>query len=149
MDCLIKCCQCCLCCLEKILKFLTTNAYIEIGKEHYRLDLQNSNILILAIHGSSFCEGGKQAFKILSANALRVAAINSVGDFVLFLGKIIVIVATIVVGIELIQVGIVIFFLKLIYIKLVEKGRHITCVGPFNAFRIICLFYSSLFPFCL
>ena len=29
-----------------------------------------------------------QAFEIITSNALRVAAINSVGDFVLFLGKV-------------------------------------------------------------
>lgn len=28
----LKCCQCCLYCFEKILKYLTRNAYIEVGK---------------------------------------------------------------------------------------------------------------------
>ncbi|PSN43901.1 hypothetical protein C0J52_03676 [Blattella germanica] len=44
---------------------------------------------------------GQQAFKHLSTNALRVAAINSVGDFVLFLGKALVVVATILIGIKM------------------------------------------------
>nr|CAD7194963.1 unnamed protein product [Timema douglasi] len=82
--CLFKCCQCCLYLLEKFLKFFTRNAYIQT-----------------AIHGSSFCRSGKQAFSLLSANALRVAAINSVGDFVLFLGKAMVVISTVLIGIKM------------------------------------------------
>lgn len=63
-------------------------------------------LIFLAIHGKGFCKSGEQAFKILSSNALRVAAINSVGDFVLFLGKAFVVSATVLIGIELIQVKI-------------------------------------------
>lgn len=105
MEYCIKCCQCCLYCLEKILKFITRNAYIEIGKLllTYCTFTKNS-FIIIAIHGYSFCRAGQQAFKILTSNALRVAAINSVGDFVLFLGKILVIMATVLIGMELIQV---------------------------------------------
>ena len=40
-----------------------------------------------------------QAFTILVTNALRVAAINSIGDFVLFLGKLGVMAATAAFGI--------------------------------------------------
>lgn len=40
-----------------------------------------------------------QAFKIIMDNVLRVAAINSVGAFVLFLGKIGVMAATAAVGV--------------------------------------------------
>lgn len=83
---MLKCCQCCLWCFEQILKYLTRNAYIEV-----------------AIYGYSFCKGGKQAFKHLTANVLRVTAINSVGDFVLFLAKVLVVISTVVIGIELIQ----------------------------------------------
>lgn len=54
--------------------------------------------------GSSFCTAGKRAFHILSTNSLRVLAINSVGDFVLLLGKVFVVVATVLIGIEMIQV---------------------------------------------
>jgi solute carrier family 44 protein 1 (choline transporter-like protein) len=32
VDCALKCCQCCLYCFEKILKYMSRNAYIEIGK---------------------------------------------------------------------------------------------------------------------
>ncbi|KAL1128814.1 hypothetical protein AAG570_013348 [Ranatra chinensis] len=72
-----KCCQCCLLCFEKILVYISRNAYIEI-----------------AIYGENFSGGAQRALKMLATNALRVAAINSVGDFVLFLGKVLVVVVT-------------------------------------------------------
>ncbi|XP_062574993.1 choline transporter-like protein 1 isoform X2 [Saccostrea cucullata] len=78
----MKCCICCLWCLEKCLKYLNQNAYT-----------------VVAIQGSNFCSSAKKAFMTLVGNALRVAAINSVGDFVLFLGKIGVTAATGAVGI--------------------------------------------------
>ncbi|XP_076281785.1 choline transporter-like protein 1 isoform X2 [Lasioglossum baleicum] len=83
---ILCCCQCCLWCFECALKFLTRNAYIET-----------------AIYGCNFCTGGRKAFHALSSNILRVAAINSVGDFVLFLGKVLVVTLTIVSGIYLMQ----------------------------------------------
>lgn len=66
----IKCCSCCLWCLECCLKFLNANAYT-----------------VVAIKGTDFCPSARRAFNILVNNALRVAAINSVGDFLLFLAK--------------------------------------------------------------
>ncbi|KAF4529226.1 hypothetical protein B566_EDAN017664 [Ephemera danica] len=66
-----KVCSCCLFVFEKFLAYLNRNAYIEI-----------------AMRGCNFFEGGKRAFSILGSNAMRVAAINSVGDFVLFMGKV-------------------------------------------------------------
>lgn len=71
--CLLKCINCCLWCVEKCLKFLNRNAYIEI-----------------AIYGDSFCASAKAAFSILVRNAVRVSAINSVGDAVLWLCKMLV-----------------------------------------------------------
>lgn len=41
-----------------------------------------------AINSTNFCTSAREAFLILVENALRVAAINTVGDFVLFLGKV-------------------------------------------------------------
>lgn len=81
-----KACQCCLYCFEKCLAYLTRNAFIEI-----------------AIYGCNFCTGGQQAFKMLATNVLRVAAINSVGDFVLFLGKVFVVGVTILIGTKWIE----------------------------------------------
>uniref|UniRef100_A0A6P7GMK6 Choline transporter-like protein n=1 Tax=Diabrotica virgifera virgifera TaxID=50390 RepID=A0A6P7GMK6_DIAVI len=55
------------------------------------------------IFGYPFCRAGQQAFKLLSSNVLRVAAINSVGDFVLFLGKVVVVIATVLIGIRMLE----------------------------------------------
>merc|ERR1712000_614137 len=57
----IKCLRCCLWCLERFMKFINKNAYIEI-----------------AVYGYSFCTAARQAFKVLLANVLRLAAINTV-----------------------------------------------------------------------
>uniref|UniRef100_A0A0B7B2C7 Choline transporter-like protein n=1 Tax=Arion vulgaris TaxID=1028688 RepID=A0A0B7B2C7_9EUPU len=70
--------------MEKILKFLTANAYIQI-----------------AINGYGFCKAARTAFMVIVSNALRVAAINCVGDFVLFLAKLGTVAVVAVVGIEL------------------------------------------------
>lgn len=74
---ILKCCSVCLWCMEKCLKFLNRNAYIEI-----------------AIYGFSFCKAAQTAFSLLIRNALRVAVINSVGDLVIFLGRLVVVAVT-------------------------------------------------------
>ncbi|XP_052274056.1 choline transporter-like protein 1 [Dreissena polymorpha] len=84
---LLKCLKCCLWCFEQFLKFLSNNAYIEI-----------------AIHGYGFCKAARQAFHVIVDNVLRVAAINSVGVFVLFLGKLATVAIVTVAGIEFISV---------------------------------------------
>lgn len=58
-----------------------------------------------AIFGHSFCTGAKKAFLLILENALRVAAINSIGDFVLFLGKLSTMAVVLVVGNEFFQVS--------------------------------------------
>jgi len=60
-----------LACLEKIIKFINKNAYI-----------------MIAIHGSNFCNSAQRAFKLILTNILRVGAVNALGTFVLFLGKV-------------------------------------------------------------
>lgn len=59
---------------------------------------------ILAIYGDNFCRSGQQAFKMITSNVLRVAAINSVGDFVLFLGKVLVVTSTVLLGFKMLEV---------------------------------------------
>lgn len=56
------------------------------------------------MNGSSFCTAGKRAFQLLSKNTLQVLAINSIGDFVLLLGKVFVVIATVLIAIEMVQV---------------------------------------------
>lgn len=80
----LKCFKCCLWCFDKFIRFLNSNAYVEI-----------------AITGNGFCTSAKRAFRIVVGNALRLATINSVGDFTLFLGKLAPISTVAVVGLEL------------------------------------------------
>lgn len=53
---------------------------------------------IINIEGKSFCPATKKAFQVVVENAVRVSAINSVGDFLLFLAKISVTVITLIVA---------------------------------------------------
>ncbi|KAF2885569.1 hypothetical protein ILUMI_20637 [Ignelater luminosus] len=71
---------------ETWMKYFTRNAYI-----------------ITSIHGYSFCEAGSRAFKLLVENALRVIAINSVGDFVLVLAKLLVVTCTVLIATAMLQ----------------------------------------------
>ncbi|XP_015200599.1 choline transporter-like protein 1 isoform X1 [Lepisosteus oculatus] len=80
--CMLKACICCLWCLEKCLNYLNQNAYAAT-----------------AINSTNFCTSAKDAFVILVENALRVATINTVGDFVLFLGKVLIVSSTAFVGV--------------------------------------------------
>eukprot|EP00004_Rigifila_ramosa_P018987 TRINITY_DN4792_c0_g1_i2.p1 TRINITY_DN4792_c0_g1~~TRINITY_DN4792_c0_g1_i2.p1 ORF type:complete len:603 (+),score=162.94 TRINITY_DN4792_c0_g1_i2:132-1940(+) len=66
-----SCAKCLAACFERFIQFLNENAYIEI-----------------AVYGYSFCESSRRAFSLLLRNILRVATINTIGDFLLFLGKI-------------------------------------------------------------
>uniref|UniRef100_A0A8C1G2W2 Choline transporter-like protein n=1 Tax=Cyprinus carpio carpio TaxID=630221 RepID=A0A8C1G2W2_CYPCA len=90
---LLSCLKCCFWCLEKFIKFLNRNAYI-----------------MVAIYGKNFCTSAKDAFFLLMRNIIRVAVLDKVTDFLLFLGKLLI------VGI----VGICSFFFFTGKIKMVE-----------------------------
>ncbi|XP_075239429.1 choline transporter-like protein 1 [Convolutriloba macropyga] len=81
---IFKCMFCCLWCLENVLKFINRNAYI-----------------MTAIYGYHFCKAAKRGFELLLSNAVRVVAINTVGDFCLFLAKIMVVFAVVFIGIKI------------------------------------------------
>lgn len=51
------------------------------------LSLTSIFLLQIAIKGKGFCSSAQTAAKLLFGNVLRVAAVNVIGDFVLFLGK--------------------------------------------------------------
>ncbi|CAD6229651.1 GSCOCG00012119001-RA-CDS [Cotesia congregata] len=94
-QCGLKSCICCFYCLEKFIRYINHNAYT-----------------VVAIEGASFCRAAKiviagmalrvnrrpnffylfimlfQAFSTIVSNALQLAVINGVGDFILFLGKV-------------------------------------------------------------
>ncbi|XP_033222365.1 CTL-like protein 1 [Belonocnema kinseyi] len=76
-QCGLKCCICCFYCLEKFIRFMNHNAYT-----------------VVAIEGTNFCKSARVAFSTIVNNALQLAVINSVGDFILFLGKCFVTAAT-------------------------------------------------------
>ncbi|XP_054896790.1 choline transporter-like protein 2 isoform X3 [Poeciliopsis prolifica] len=92
---LLSCMRCCFWCLEKCIKFLNRNAYI-----------------MIAIYGKSFCTSARNAFFLLMRNIVRVAVLDKVTDFLLFLGKLLI------VGI----VGIFSFFFFSGRIKVVENA---------------------------
>ncbi|XP_017469747.1 PREDICTED: CTL-like protein 1 [Rhagoletis zephyria] len=70
-DCCLKCCICGFWLLEKFIRFLNHNAYT-----------------VVAIESINFCPAAGIAWNAMATNALQVATINSVGDFILFLGKV-------------------------------------------------------------
>ena len=59
-----------------------------------------------AITGNGFCTSAKRAFRKVVGNALRLAAINSVGDFTIFLGKLAPVSIVAIVGLELLAVSV-------------------------------------------
>lgn len=95
--------DCCCSNIEAFLKFLSNCAYVETGT-----GIKYKNILILttflAIHGQSFFRSGKRAAKLLMANATSLIAVNSVGDFVLFMAQFILIAASTAIGYALFTV---------------------------------------------
>uniref|UniRef100_S4P7Y0 Choline transporter-like protein n=1 Tax=Pararge aegeria TaxID=116150 RepID=S4P7Y0_9NEOP len=84
--CGLKCCICCFYCFEKFIRYLNHNAYT-----------------IITIERCHFCKAAAKAFSTIVNNALQVATINSVGDFILFLGKCIVTAVTGIVGLLLLK----------------------------------------------
>lgn len=73
INCTFKCCQCFFYCLENFIRYINHNAYT-----------------IIAIEGTNYCFSAKIAFKTLASNTLRIVTINTMGDFIIFLGKCIV-----------------------------------------------------------
>ncbi|XP_026328516.1 CTL-like protein 1 isoform X2 [Hyposmocoma kahamanoa] len=84
--CGLKCGICCFYCLEKFIRYLNHNAYT-----------------IITIERVHFCKAAAKAFSTLVNNALQVATINSIGDFILFLGKCIVTAVTGIIGLLLLK----------------------------------------------
>ncbi|MCJ8750301.1 hypothetical protein PDJAM_G00261170 [Pangasius djambal] len=70
---LLCCLKCCFWCLEHFIRFLNRNAYI-----------------MIAIYGKNFCASARDAFFLLMRNVVRVAVLDKVTDFLLFLGKILI-----------------------------------------------------------
>ncbi|XP_067662582.1 choline transporter-like protein 2 [Haliotis asinina] len=71
---LIKCLKCCFWCLEKFLKLLNKNAYI-----------------LTAVYGKNFCSAARKAFMLILENVVRVAVVDKVTNFLLFIAKLVVV----------------------------------------------------------
>ncbi|CAH8441889.1 unnamed protein product [Schistosoma turkestanicum] len=70
----MKCLSCCFWVLEKFLRFLNRNAFI-----------------MIAIHGQSFCSASRSALSLLMRNVVRLIVVDKVTDFILFIGKLVVV----------------------------------------------------------
>ncbi|XP_072505969.1 choline transporter-like protein 5 isoform X2 [Notamacropus eugenii] len=70
---LLCCFRCCFWCLEKVLKFLNRNAYI-----------------MIAIYGQNFCSAAREAFKLVMRNVVRIAVLDKVTEFLLWMGKLLI-----------------------------------------------------------
>ncbi|XP_034737304.1 choline transporter-like protein 5-B isoform X4 [Etheostoma cragini] len=70
---MLCCLKCCFWCLEHFIRFINRNAYI-----------------MIAIYGKNFCTSSKDAFFLLMRNVIRVAVLDKVTDFLLFLGKLLI-----------------------------------------------------------
>ena len=81
-----KVCQVFLWLFQKIIVYINTNTYVEI-----------------ALTGKSFAQSARRAFVILTCNSLRVATVNSVGDFLIFLSKLLVVVITLWINVKLVE----------------------------------------------
>uniref|UniRef100_A0A3B1K0U5 Choline transporter-like protein n=1 Tax=Astyanax mexicanus TaxID=7994 RepID=A0A3B1K0U5_ASTMX len=91
---LLCCLKCCFWCLERFIRFMNRNAYI-----------------MIAIYGKNFCTSAREAFFLLMRNVVRVAVLDKVTDFLLFLGKLLV------AG----SVGVVAFFLFTHKIPIIQE----------------------------
>jgi hypothetical protein len=67
---IISCVQCLLSCIQRIVKFVDRFAYVYI-----------------AMHGDSFCTSAKNVFNLISRNMFTAVVVDFLGDFVLFVGK--------------------------------------------------------------
>ncbi|XP_012646436.2 choline transporter-like protein 3 isoform X2 [Microcebus murinus] len=76
--CTFRCCNGCFWCLDTYLHHLNQNAYTTT-----------------AINGTDFCTSAKDAFKMLSKNSSHFTSVNWFGDFIIFLGKVLVVCFTV------------------------------------------------------
>ena len=70
-------CKCCLWCLEKFIRFINRNAYI-----------------MCAVKSSNFCKSARDAFNLLMRNVVRVVVLDNMVSFLLFLGKMAIVIIT-------------------------------------------------------
>nr|XP_054759375.1 choline transporter-like protein 4 [Lytechinus pictus] len=115
---IFRCCKCGFWCLEKLLRFISKNAYIEI-----------------AISGRNFCSSAAGAFNLLMRNIVRATVLNGVTSFMIFLTK-----SSIVIGIS---VG-TFYFFQLEVTKGVAPDVYYIWV-PITAIALVSFFITTVF----
>ncbi|KAK9876740.1 hypothetical protein WA026_014978 [Henosepilachna vigintioctopunctata] len=90
--------DCCIDLMEEFVHYASEQAYI-----------------VVAMHGQPFLKSGKRATKLLIENALSTLSVNTVGDFVLWMSKVLVGIGTMICG-EILDDGTIPFFGVTIFI---------------------------------
>ena len=65
------CVQCCLKCVQAMIEVVTRNAWI-----------------VVALKGTSFCSGGREAFRIIVENATVLLFVNIISELIMFVAKV-------------------------------------------------------------
>ena len=55
-------------------------------------NLDRNAYIMTAIYGYNFCSGARKSFTLLAKNAVRAVVLDKVADFVLFMGKLLVVI---------------------------------------------------------
>ena len=115
MEYVLKCIQCCLACVECIVKFINTQAYIQI-----------------ALRGRNFCYAAKDGFELVWSNPIRFAIVGGIGTVIMFLGKLIIASATAFA-----------FYVLITYVKSIRDG-YLEPLWQVAVFNSLFRSYSSL-----
>lgn len=78
-------CSCMLVCCKLLQSSSVLNDNIQYGVKPC---LCRNAYIVVAVHGSGYCTSAFRAAKLILNNILRVAAVNVVGDALLWLGKV-------------------------------------------------------------
>ena len=77
---LVSCCQCCFWCVENVIQFINRRAYI-----------------VTALESVGLCAAGRRGVEVVARNLARVAVADSVTALVLWLGRLLVVAASVLV----------------------------------------------------
>lgn len=113
---IVLCCiQCCLYCIEKCMKFINKHAYI-----------------ITAVKGKRFCAAACDAFWLICRNIRLIGALTLVQEFVVIIGKILIVCAT----------GALSYYYMA---NEIEEGEVSSLVGPTLFVMILAYFMADMF----
>ncbi|XP_077391888.1 choline transporter-like protein 5-A [Festucalex cinctus] len=125
----ILCClRCCFWCLEKFIRYMNRNAYI-----------------MVAIYGKNFFSSAQEAFFLLMRNMVRVAVVDRVTDFLLFLGKVMIAGGVGVLALLFFTKKITLFQAEVPYLHYYEVPLMTTVVGAY----LIAHGFFSVYAMCV